>query len=89
MSKSSVLYANALRKAKPKWLTKDDRDIMKIIREEAKLRRLIVDHIVPIRGNENVCGLHVYWNTQLLTPSINVRKASKYPFESPRVFTFL
>ncbi len=69
--------------ATPKWLTSDDRELMGLVYAEAAYRGMMVDHIVPLQG-KNVCGLHIYYNTQLLTKQENSIKHNKWPCE-PRV----
>ena len=72
-------------RATPKWLTKDQ---LKEIREFYILAKelqwlgnptdpLEVDHIVPLQG-ENVSGLHVPWNLQILSKSLNGSKSNKH-----------
>lgn len=74
-------------KRTPDWLTKDHlseiesfywlaRDLFKIIGE-----RYHVDHIVPLQG-ENVSGLHVPWNLQVLPADLNIAKGNKYDPDS-------
>jgi hypothetical protein len=90
-----VRFYNASRKktrlrATPKWLTKDHKTFMEIQYQMAKLlsERLgfehHVDHIHPLQG-ENVCGLHVPWNMQVIPAADNIRKSNKLPLEAANV----
>lgn len=73
----------AIRKRTPVWLSADQIAATQVFFEEA--RRLTaetgipheVDHIVPLLG-ENVCGLHVPWNLQVLTEFANRSKGNKH-----------
>jgi 5-methylcytosine-specific restriction endonuclease McrA len=63
--------------ATPKWLTKEQLLEIETIYKKAKKLNKEVDHIIPLRGN-NVCGLHVPWNLQLLTRQQNASKSNKF-----------
>ena len=65
-----------LKHATPKWLTKEQHAEMQNIYVVANLVHMEVDHRVPLRG-ENVCGLHVPWNLQLLTRELNQAKGNQ------------
>ena len=70
------------REATPKWLTKDERLQMRDLYVQARKmteltrERYVVDHIVPLRGEE-VCGLHVPWNLRVITQDDNLKKSNK------------
>ena len=67
----------------PKWLTAEDLWVIDEVYELAALRSKItgfkwhVDHIFPLQG-ENVSGLHVPWNLQVITWKENLSKANKF-----------
>jgi len=68
--------------ASPEWMTEEGKDDIKSMYNLAKKFEALcgikyhVDHIVPLKG-ENICGLHVPWNLQLLPASTNIKKSNK------------
>jgi hypothetical protein len=68
--------------ATPSWLTEDDTFIFNEIYEMRDIRSNDtgvvhhVDHIIPLQGVE-ACGLHTWWNLQLLPASENISKSNK------------
>ena len=69
-------YRASKLQATPKWLTKEHLQEIQDIYTKAKILGMEVDHIVPLRG-DNICGLHVPWNLQLLTRQQNASKSNK------------
>ena len=69
--------------ATPAWLTEQQKQDMKVMYALAKKFEKLcnveyhVDHIVPLAGKD-VCGLHVPWNLQLMTASMNFSKGNNY-----------
>jgi len=72
-----------VRQAMPNWLSQEDKQYIKNLYWLAKDLSSVsegkyhVDHIVPLKG-ENVCGLHVPWNLQVLPEDINLKKGNRY-----------
>jgi len=70
------------KQATPKWLTAEQKkeirdkylEAQQLIRKTGK--RFEVDHMEPILG-EDVCGLHVPWNLQILLKEDNLKKSNK------------
>lgn len=68
--------------ATPPWLTKEHlKEMLEFYKLAKELQwlseeRLEVDHIIPLVSDQ-VCGLHVPWNLQILPKSVNVRKGNK------------
>ena len=71
------------KQAQPAWLTKEHinqiRDKYKNSKRMKKLTGILhhVDHIVPLSG-ENVCGLHVPWNLQVIPAKHNLKKNNRF-----------
>jgi len=69
--------------ATPSWTTPDDKFIVQEVyysavqKERATGIKYHVDHVVPLRGR-NVCGLHVWWNLQVLPASENLSKSNSF-----------
>ena len=63
-------------KATPSWLSDQQWREIRNIYLMASIKANHVDHIVPLQG-KSVCGLHVPWNLQILTPEENCRKGNK------------
>ena len=76
------LRRRRFRNATPKWLTDTHKMEIRlkyrlaIELSRATGERYAVDHIIPLHG-ENVCGLHVPWNLQILTQKDNLAKYNK------------
>jgi len=75
-------YYSKKRSATPKWLTEEQFKQIEEFYSHARDCELVsgekyhVDHILPIKG-ENVCGLHVPWNLQVLPADLNISKSNK------------
>lgn len=69
-------------RATPCWLTEEHLQQIEKFYSEAQLNQLLtgieyhVDHVVPLQG-ENVCGLHVPWNLQVIPAKENISKSNK------------
>lgn len=69
--------------ATPNWLTKEEILEIEELYEIAQAFKLYtgqeyhIDHIVPLQG-ENVCGLHVPWNLQIITAEENLSKSNRF-----------
>lgn len=81
---TNAIYRSSKLNATPSWITKFDYDYIKFIYLQAKWLSsnfesiYHVDHIFPLIG-ENVSGLHVPTNLQIITASENCKKRNKSP----------
>lgn len=78
-----AFYRHKRRRATPEWLTEKQKEAIASLYwlcrdlECVSGQKYHVDHIVPING-ENVCGLHVPWNLQVLPADLNIQKSNGY-----------
>lgn len=69
--------------AVPNWLTPEMKQQIRDIYVHMRDCRAVtgeeyhVDHIVPLNG-ENICGLHVPWNLQVLPADVNLSKSNRF-----------
>lgn len=83
----SAKYRSAKLQRTPKWLTEEQEAAIEMFYLQAKDCEAVsgqmyhVDHIVPLQG-ENVSGLHVPWNLQVLPSDVNITKSNKYDPDS-------
>lgn len=86
--KARAKQERALRKkrskqATPKWLTEEHKQQIADTYEHMRDCRTVtgedyhVDHIIPLRG-DNICGLHVPWNLQVLPAYVNISKSNSH-----------
>lgn len=75
---NKAAYKAAKILATPPWA--DNQAIYELYDVATRLG-LEVDHIVPLRGDD-VCGLHVHWNLQLLTREENAMKSNRFDPET-------
>jgi hypothetical protein len=73
-AKARAISLNAL----PRWA--DLKTIEQKYVDAARLG-LVVDHVVPLKGNF-VCGLHVEENLELLSQEANLRKGNRFDDDS-------
>lgn len=68
--------------ATPSWLDKNHHEQIENFYWLARDLNVVtgetyhVDHIIPLKG-ENVCGLHVPWNLQVLPSDLNLQKSNR------------
>ena len=68
---------------KPFWLTEEDKEYISCLYQLSAMRsresgiKWNVDHVVPLQG-ENVSGLHVPWNLQVIPAADNFKKNNRW-----------
>ena len=89
--RAAIVARYKLRKSMrcPKWLTKEQHKEITAFYTQAAVTSSFtgvqhhVDHIRPLQG-DNISGLHVPWNLQVLSASDNCSKSNKFDLELQR-----
>ena len=72
--------SSLMKRATPPW---SEADKIAVLYEKCKWLESLtgmkyhVDHVIPLQG-DNVCGLHVWENLQILEASENIKKSNKF-----------
>lgn len=80
---AAAMYRARTKQATPSWLSEDQKAQILSVYAHAKECEMLsgdkyhVDHIVPLNG-ENVSGLHVPWNLQVLPADMNISKGNRH-----------
>ena len=80
--RKSILKAKKTRRI-PEWVSVEQREVIRkkyliaAVLTLATGKSYSIDHIVPLRG-ENVSGLHVPWNLQIMLTEANCSKGNRY-----------
>ena len=94
-NRAKYRYYKAMRRARtyqatPPWLTNLQKKQIRELYEERQRRsenegvEYHVDHIIPLAFYDNVCGLHVPWNLQLLREDEHREKTHKHEQSTKR-----
>ena len=80
VNEQTVRYRTRKANALPAWV--DTKELQGFYIMAERLSNCLgiphhVDHIMPLRG-DNLCGLHVPWNLQVIPASMNLKKGNRY-----------
>lgn len=81
---NATMRKRHVEKATPGWLTENDKERIKqyydraVFQTRREKQSYHVDHIFPLRGKD-FCGLHVPWNLQLMSGTLNMKKRNSRP----------